>query len=178
MNAKRIWLIIPALLMPYIIVTLLVIMIFATDMLDDGRMLYVIAGLFGYTVIAIVLNLVYFFVAIIKKWDVLFLAKTAMVMKLIQIPAYIGIFVLGAAAMITIISMPLAIALAEIDFLMLVMSGSSIIAASITMFRRQEISLWVVCGMVLSQFVFCVDVVMAIAFYVRLKRAGENKYRR
>jgi hypothetical protein len=59
-----------------------------------------------YCIIASTLSIICFILSIVKKWDALTLAKTSMIIKLIQVPAYIMIFIFGFIMLITIFTIP------------------------------------------------------------------------
>ncbi len=178
MIGKRAWLTIPTLLLPYCtLFTLATIFLstktsffkFVMESVFGGSAIYLFLALFIYCLLAAVLSAVYFIDSIYKKRDALFLAKYFMIVKLIQVPGYVLIFVLGVLCAITILTIPFSIALFFIDCFSLLLSGLGIASAVIRaiqqeIFKPKEI-LWVP----ITQLFFCIDVVAAIIFYVILK---------
>ncbi len=179
MNSKRIWLILPTSIVPYLALGALAMLFFSTsnqvletimESLFHGNFLYLVVVFLAFCVIALALNVVYLVSAIRGKWDALSLAKYAMLVKLIQVPAYILIFVLGTALLLTVFTFPVTIALILVDGFTLFLTGLMSVAAAINsvkqgISKRNEI-FWVV----LLQLFFCTDVIAACVFYLRLRK--------
>ena len=179
MNIKRIWLIIPSFLLPYLTLFLLALIFlspkyapfeFIAEKVFCSSIIIMFVALLLFIILSATLSVVCFVMCICKKWDALSLAKTAMIIKLLQIPAYILIFALGAALALTIFTMIFSFVLAIIDYITLMLSGlitvSSVINASREGIIEFKKSFWVV----ILQFIFCADIVAAIIFYVLMKK--------
>ena len=119
--------------------------------------------------ISFVLNIIFFVLSITKKWDELYLAKVAMITKLIQIPSYIVIFVLGVFFTITIFTFVFSILMFFFDYLTLIMTGLINSAAVINASRKKAVSFGKNIWIIILQFVFCADVVASIIFYIKIK---------
>ena len=179
MNAKRFLLLLPTLLMPYFAIASLFIIFFSTknqianyimESVFKGNALLLLV-LFAITVIlSVILSCICSFVSIKNKWEPLAFSKTVMIIKLIQIPAFIIIFILSLAFMLTIFTIPFAIALFFLDVLALLSTGFLNIAAIITASRNGAVSFKDNLGLAVLQFVFCADVVASVIFYIRLKK--------
>jgi len=183
MNKKRIWLAIPAALLPYAALFTLATIFLSTkfdffemtmESVFDGNGLYLLLAFFLYCMLATALGAVGFIVGICKKWDAVSLAKFAMIVKLIQIPAYLVIFVLGVLLMITIFTFPFAIGLYFLNCLSLFLSGMWVIAAAINALRQGICKPQEVVWTIIFQFVFCADVIAAIVFYIKLKNKQKS----
>lgn len=98
-------------------------------------------------------------------WSARELAHVNMLVKLIQIPAYILIFVAGVACLVTIFTVGISIALILLDCFSIGMTGLLGVAAFRNMRREGKISSTkqVVCS--IGSFIFCVDVILAIVGY-------------
>lgn len=179
MNRKKIWLVLPVALLPYIVLCATVIPLFSTKvpLLDaimenvfQDNALYLVSAVLLFALIAAVLSVLCFTVSIRKQWDALSLAKTAMIIKLIQVPAYILIFILGVLLMITIFTIPFSIGMLILNCLTLVLTGLLSIAAVVIAIRQNYFtlndSLWIV----VLQLIFCADVFASIALYRKLKK--------
>ena len=179
MNRKRIWLVLPMSLIPYAALFALAVIFFAStnsaakyimESVFNSNALLLIAGVLIYIVIACILNCVCFFISIAKNWNALSVAKTVMIIKLMQIPAYILIFVLGVLFLITIFTLPFSVALFLLDILTLLMTGLLEVGAVVLAVRQSRVgfkeNLWIV----IFQFLFCIDVVASVIFYIKLKR--------
>ena len=183
MNKKLFVLSIPTLLAPYVVIFSFTLIIFANDVKlfetimrsvfrDNGLLL--IAVLAIYFLLTFALCIATFFISTFKFRDAISMAKTAMLIKLMQIPAYVVIFLLGLGAMLGIMTIPFAIALFWIDCLCLFLTGLPVLSSIICALRQGTIKFREVIWVIILQFVFCADVVAAIIYYKRLKEATVN----
>ena len=124
MNKKLFVISVPIVLVPYLALFTLATVFFSTKLpffnyimesVFDSNALYLIVALLCYCILTGMLSIVGFFVSIYKKWDAISLAKTAMIMKLAQVPAYVLIFALGAVFVTTIFTIPFTIGLFVIE---------------------------------------------------------------
>ena len=182
MNKKLFLISIPIVLVPYLALFALATVFFSTDLpffnyimesVFDSNALYLIAALFLYCILTGILSIVCFFVSIYKKWDAISLAKTAMIMKLVQVPAYVLLFALGAVFVITIFTIPFSIGLFVIDCLSVFMTGLFVVSSVIATIKSNTFTLKEVIWVILLQFIFCADVISSIVFYIKLKRANK-----
>ncbi len=182
MNKKLFLISIPIVLVPYLALFALATVFFSTDLpffnyimesVFDSNALYLIAALFLYCILTGMLSIVCFFVSIYKKWDAISLAKTAMIMKLVQVPAYVLLFALGAVFVITIFTIPFSIGLFVIDCLSVFMTGLFVVSSVIATIKSNTFTLKEVIWVILLQFIFCADVISSIVFYIKLKRANK-----
>ena len=81
------------------------------------------------------------------------------------------IFEIYGQGHITIFTIPFTIGLFLLDGFMLVLSGITVLAASINAIRQGQMPLQKTILFVLMQFVFCADVFAVFAFYRALKKA-------
>jgi len=169
--------------MPYIAIASLFIIFFSTknqlanyimESVFKSNALLLLA-LFAITVIlSVILACICSFISIKNAWDPLAFSKTIMIIKLIQIPAFIIIFILSLAFMLTIFTLPFAIALFFLDILSLLSTGFLNIAAIITASKNGEVNLKDNLWLAVLQFIFCADVIASIIFYLKLKKK-QNK---
>jgi len=185
MNIKKFFLVLPALLMPYVAICALVIIFFSAknpvanyimESVFKSNALLLIFAMVIYVTFSIILSLICFFVSITKKWDALSLAKTAMIIKLIQIPAYIFIFILSLAMLITVFTLPFAIVLFFLNYLTLLSTGLLNISAMVVAARNSELTFKESFLTAILQFVFCADVVASILFFIKLKKKKQNGF--
>ncbi len=183
MNKKLFVLSIPTLLSPYIAIFTLAVVFLSTKVKlfeaimesifqNDGLLL--IAALVIYFLLTFALCIATFFISTFKFCDALSAAKNAMLIKLIQIPAYVVIFVLGVVMTIAIWTIPFTIALFWIDCLCLFLTSLPVISSIICAVRHGTMKFQEVIWVIILQFVFCADVVAAIIYYKRLKEATLN----
>ena len=180
MNSKRIWLMIPAAMNPY----MFLIGVFGVYVAPNFKFItesqflvaygfFIWIGLFLLLGLAAIgVTVVCFVLSITKKWEPVSLAKTAMIIKLIQIPAYIVIFILGLIFSVTVWLYVLSLFMIVVDYITLLMSSSLNIADVINAIREKKTTFKKSILIIISQFFFCVDVVGAIVFYSRLKKAN------
>jgi len=180
MKHKNLWLIFPVAVLQYVAIGLLSFIFVSSRNAFYGEIMQKVFGnnglmvlllLFLFAILSVIFVIIFSVVAMKGDYDALFVAKTAMIVKLIQIPAYIGIFVLGVFLAISLLTIPFAVALMILDFLALFLTGLlNTIAVFLAVRQKMTTwsdSIWVIC----LQFVFCADVVSSIVFYVRLKQA-------
>ena len=184
MNKKLFVISVPIVLVPYLALFTFATLFFSTkfpffhyimESVFDSNALYLIAALLLYCVLTCMLSIACFFVSIYKKWDAISLAKTAMIMKLAQVPAYVLIFVLGVVFVITIFTIPFSVGLFVIDCLSVFMTGLFVISSVIAAIRNNTFTRKEIIWVILLQFVFCADVISSVVFYMKLKRAGEQQ---
>ena len=180
MNRKRIWFLIPTVLLPYLALGSVLLILFCTRSAFLGAIMenvfrnniWLLAGsLLIYCVLCLVLSILCFIFSLKNNWEALWLAKTVMRIKLILIPAYVMIFVLGFFLAITLFTMPFAFVLFLVDSLTLIMTGMVNIAAIILASQQKQLPIKSFLWFFLLQFVFCADVIASILFYTRLKKA-------
>lgn len=179
MNKRRIWMLLPMILLPYLSLLALAIVFFSSSnpffaslmqsvFADNG--LYLLATLLGIALLAVVLSVLCFALSIKKEWDALSLAKTAVVVKLIQIPAYIAIFVVGLLMLITLWTIPVALVLYLLDGLVLILSGLLTVSSVMNAVRAGQTTYQRSWWVIVLQFVFCLDVVAAILHFRQLRK--------
>lgn len=183
MNRRNIWLILPSALLPCVLLLTLAVIFFSVP--DEYLGLYtifsqgVILHFFVYALVSVPLAVTCFVLCITKKYDSLSIAKTAMIIKLAQIPVFIVIFVLGVLFFITIFTIAFSFVMFLVDVCTVFATGLLTLAAVINASKSGEIpikrSFWVI----ILQCVFCLDVVAAVLFYIQLKnerrRASEHR---
>ena len=178
MNKKLVFAAIPIALIPYLALFALATIFFSTEVpffrtimesVFHNNALILLAALFIYCIAAAVLTGICFLVSIHKNWDALAVAKTAMIIKLAQVPAYILIYALGVLFVITIFTIPFSFLLFVIDCLSLWMTGLFVIASVVIASRNHTLIFKDVLWVVLLQFVFCADVIASVCLYRKLK---------
>ena len=190
MNKKLVFLSLPAALIPYLTLLAMTMIFFAAKVpLFDWLMenvfcnnaLSLLAVLVIFCILAIVLTVICFVVSIRKNWDVLEMAKTVMIIKCLQIPAYLLIYVFGVICALTIFAVLFSIVLFIVDCLCLCMTGLLVIASAINAVKTKKFTCKSVFWILLLQFVFVADVIASIIFYNKLKRmdarerSGDNE---
>ncbi len=181
---KLFWISVPVVLVPYLALFLSATVFFAAKLpffyflmesVFDGNAFYLIGAFLLYCLLTGVLSVVCFFVSIHKKWDAVSLAKTAMAMKLAQMPAYVLLFALGAVFLTSIFTVPFSVGFFAVDCLSVFMTGLFVIASVIGAIRNRTFTWKKVIWVIVLQFIFCADVIASVIFYRKLKRANPQQ---
>lgn len=168
----------PVMLYPYAYIPFLVMAFLVAK--EDRNMEYIIEGGFVYGIIVHVLALffaIYNAVATAKgKYDIKTAAKINMMTKLVHIPAYVLHFSLGCVALLmSIWGIGIIMFVIIIDVLTIFFSGLSALGISVLLYKRKILSkrssIW---GGIFS-FIFCIDVVVAVFYFVKAKSACSGK---
>lgn len=112
-----------------------------------------------------------------KRWTALELAKANMVVKLVQIPAYVLIFLMGLACTITIFTIGFTVVFFFLDCLSIVLTGLIGLGAAKLGCREGILSKKETLLYGVLPFLFCLDVICAIVLFRKVKRAGVNGLR-
>ena len=123
---------IPTLIFPFLILFILISLFISSSVPAFNEMwenlfsnnVYVALGMILILfVLIMIINVIYLIVGMKNKYDVKELAKSLMIIKLIQIPAYIGIFIIGALCLLTIFTLPIVLFLFFLDCLCVILTG-------------------------------------------------------
>ena len=125
---KQIWCLIPTVVFPYLVLGALSIVFFDSNFqvmetVFRGNGWNLVVLLLFFAGLAVGFTIYYCILCISNRWPPLFQAKTAMIIKLIQIPAYLSIFVFGVLLMITPFTLPFTLALFLLDGFTLLLTG-------------------------------------------------------
>ena len=180
MNKKTIWLVLPFAIVPIVELMFLVFLFrFSTLPFFDWLLMEATKGkglsiliflLFAYIFIAFCLCLVAVILGFIKKYDAYTSAKIIMIIKIVQVPAHVISFLLGAILFITVWTFVIAILMALINSVVILMMGLlSIVAIKNSVnqgYTKYKYVIWAIC----LQLVLCADVVATIIFYIYLRK--------
>ena len=180
---KKTWLLLPTALFPYVILFVLATVFYSSrismfeyimETVFNSNALNLLLVLLIYCLIATILSIACFGICIHKNTDALALAKTAMIIKIIQIPAYILIFILGILFLITLFTIPFTIALFIFDGFTLVLTSLITISSIINAVKQGVFQTKEVILIAILQYIFCADVISSIAYYFMLKKRYNN----
>lgn len=176
---------IPAALFPYVILAAVAMIFWGSSILEAlfGELAYyliaanyfVIPAVLVFMLLAVVLTVIACVLALVKGWDARQLARTAMVIKLVQIPAYLAIFVLGLILLITIFTFGFSIAFVFFDGVAIFMTGLLGTAAAVRAYQTRVLTLGQAVVLSILQFVFCADVVASIVLFCLLRKAQDDQ---
>lgn len=169
---------IPVILYPYIYVFILAgFLMFMSSLPED----YNDAAMFGLLIVAVIYNLYSLVIVIVNavqgargKVTARQAARMNLIIKGIQIPAYIMHFILGFMGLaLSVWGIGFILWAILIDLLTILLTGISSIGCSIRMRKEGLLSTAAAILMGIGCFVYCVDVVIAIA-YVVIARKRKN----
>jgi hypothetical protein len=100
--------------------------------------------------------------------------RTNMIIKLIHVPAYILIFLLGLAFLITIFTMGVSIVFVLLDCFTIFLSGLIGLSGVIRSYQEKKLTKMEAMAYGFHQFIFCIDVISAIRVYRYIRRKSEE----
>lgn len=179
MSAMRRLLLLSATIFPYTVLIAMWLIFSSSKIMDtvfQGNAWLLIGVVCLFLVAAFSLCIVDFLMCVFKPLNTVSLAKSVLTVKLLQIPAYLAIFVLGALSMITIFTIPFTIAFVFIDIATIIMTGMMGNASVIVAFRENKLSKCEATVFSVLQYIFCVDVVASIVLFAKLKVDSNKIY--
>lgn len=99
------------------------------------------------------------------KWTSQELCKTNMIVKLLQVPAYLFIFIVGLVCTVMIFTIGISFALVLLDIFSIGMTGLFACTAFHALKKEQKISGKMQLLYSLASFLFCADIVIALIGY-------------
>lgn len=183
MNKKGILIAVVLVLLPYFSLLSLVVIFYSTKLqfcrfimeeVFDGNGLYLVAAMVVYAVFTTILCVAFSLVSICKKYDALQLVRLALIVKILQIPAHLTVFVLGVLLLITIFTFPFAIGLFFMSGLSLFLTGILVTASLFNSVKQGFLKSNQVILIGALQFVFFADVITAFIYYKKLKKLRKN----
>lgn len=109
-----------------------------------------------------IINILFFLKARNRTWSSLALARTNLIVKLIQIPAYLLIFGMGLLCMVMIFTIGISFVLMLLDAFALGMTGLFAVTVFYILRKEKKITGKMQTFYSLTSFLFCVDVIIAI----------------
>ena len=105
-----------------------------------------------------------------KSNDTLSLLRTNLIIKLIHIPAYVMLFIMGLLSTITTFTIGFALIVILLDIMIIILSGLVGLGAISKAMMEKRLSKEDVFLHGALQFVFCLDVFSAFSLYRKLKK--------
>lgn len=174
---KKCLLLIPVTIIPYVIILMGYLFFGHPEIIENvfnGNVLFYFVTIFAMLVFSIIVTCITIGVSIYANWDCVSFARSVMIVKLIHIPAYIIIFLCGVAFSITIFLYAANILLVIFDCCFIAMTGGLAVSSVILAIRQKKWKVSNVVWPILLQFIFCVDVIASIIFYIKLKSKYNN----
>lgn len=159
-------LVLPAAILPYMIFISVVCMFYSGT--KPVLFLFTAAITAVLFPVSALCNVVY--VVMLRKESELKAIKAALILKLVQVPAYVGIFCLGLMCMLTIFTIPVILVLSALDFVSLCICNVISLPAIVKCRKSQMISKSTFVISSIVQFVFCLDIISIFAIYIKTKK--------
>ena len=173
---KKYLLLIPSLLFPYSLLFALYCIYsgFLMDTLVWNSPLIVLLYLFILFAASLSCNAVFLVLSISKKWKPRSISLANLLVRLLQIPAYSMIFVLGILLFLSIFTYAASIFFVFFDCVSIFLSGLIGAASIIRCYGsgRCSKSFAIVNGVL--QFVFCVDIISAIIIFAKCRKKTDQ----
>lgn len=118
-----------------------------------------------FAIVMYIVNILFIIKASRGHWNARELARTNMLVKIIQIPAYVIIFIMGLLCCLMIFTIGISLALLLLDMFSIGMTGLFACTAFYRLRKEQLISPSAQALYSLGSFLFCADVVIAIIGY-------------
>ncbi len=174
---KRYWPLMPVIISPYIILFTLICMYldsfigpFLERIFQDDNEIFLLL-LLPMAYLAALISAVAAVVINLKKQrnseDIL---RINMMIKLIHIPAYILIFLMGLAFLITIFTIGVSVVFVFLDCFTIFLSGLIGLSGVIRSYQEKKLTKREALAYGLHQFIFCIDVISAIRVYRYIRR--------
>jgi len=161
---------IPVIIYPYIYVLILAIFLLFAGILPED---YTDVALIGLLIVAVIYNLYSFIIVIVNAVQA---ARMNLIIKCVQIPAYIMHFILGFIGLaMSVWGIGFLLWAVLIDLLTILLTGISSIGCSVRMRKEGLVSLPGAIFMGVGCFIYCVDVVIAIVYVVKARKKSPAK---
>lgn len=177
-NLKKMYACIPIILLPYTTVALIFLVIsgFFIDPEKQSLALFVLLFVLGIYILALICVVFYCIASHRKKISALEMAKLSMLIKIIQIPAFLLIFIFGIFSFITIFTMIYSVIFLILDVVSIVLTGIVGASAVRLNYNQGAINKREVVIYTLMQFVFCLDVIIAILVFTISRKYNKTKW--
>ena len=164
---KKLFLAIFIILFPYSIVLLI------TSLFHTTLMKYLFHNnIYTLWIIALISAIFICIKNIINNNNALETAKINMIIKILQIPAYIFIFIIGLACLFTIFTFGISFLLITLDCASIFLTGIIGVSAVKCNYTEKILSSKELFLYSILQFVFCADIVSAVILYQKSKSAN------
>lgn len=168
---KKLILLLPCAIFPYSLLFALYCIFtgFLMESLFDNNAFVLVIYLFVLFIIAIICNMIFLTLSLLKKWDSNIISFANMIIKLIQIPAYILIFILGIIFTLTLFTLPFSVFFIIFDYSAIFLTGLIGVAAIVRCHTDGKTSETFSVISAFLQFIFCIDVISAIIVFIKSK---------
>ncbi len=161
-------------LFPYLIIILFIISNTSLEKFLPDNIFIPLSIYIGWYFVALISAVITFVSGITNKRKSLEMLRINMIVKLIHVPAYLCIFVVGLGCMLTIFTFGITIIFILLDLMTIVLSGLIGLGGILRSLRENKISIKAAVIHGIFQFVFCADIISSIVLY-RTVKATEYK---
>lgn len=166
---KRFLLLVPVMIQPYILLFALYSIFinqYIVERFFGSNALWLLFVIFLTIVISFICTLVYMPFCLAKGWGARQTAFFNMLIKLVQIPAYLAIFVLGVLFFLTIFTYGFSVFFVLFDCITIFLTGLVGLTANLRVYKEGKCSGSFAALNSVCQFVFCIDVISAVIVYI------------
>ena len=159
-------------LFPFIILFALICIFINTTFIEivfQNNGLYLILSIIIIYIIALFSSIIFCIINVFKKINSQELLHINMIIKLIQIPAYILIFIFGLLCLLTIFTIGISIVLMIFDGMAIFLTGVIGLAGIIRGLIENKITKKTAVIYAILQFIFCIDIIASIKIYKKIK---------
>lgn len=168
---KKIIFVLPGAIFPYTLLFALYCIFtgFLMESVFENNAFTLLFYLLVFFAVSLLGNLVFLILSIVRRWDAKKISFINMMVKLIQIPAYVLIFILGLIFMLTVFTYAFSIFFVLFDCLAIFLSGLTGVACVVRCYAEGKASkpFSIINGIL--QFFFCIDVVSAVVVFIKSK---------
>ena len=161
---KRFLLLIPVMIQPYILLFALYSIFinqYIVERFFGGNGLWLLFVIFVTIVISFICTLVYIPFCLAKGWGARQTAFFNMLIKLVQIPAYLGVLFF-----LTIFTYAFSVFFVLFDCITIFLTGLVGLTANLRLYKERKCSGSFAALNSVCQFVFCIDVISAVIVYI------------
>lgn len=174
---KRGLLLTPVALLPYGVIFMGYLFFCHSEIIENvfhGNPIPFFAVLLSMILFAVTVTSIAFILSLINKWECTSLARSVMIVKLIHIPAYILIFFCGLFFGVTVFLFAANIFLVIFDCIFIGMTGMLATSSVVLAVQQKKWASSNTVWPILLQFIFCIDVVASIVFYIKLRKSAKQ----
>jgi len=142
------------------------------EILFYNNSLFILLYLIIIYIAALICTTIFFIRNILLHRDFIEILKINMIVKIIQIPAYIVLFLLGMLFLITIFTMGISVVLLVFNGMAIFLTGLIGLSGIIRCFFEKKLSLKNTVMYAIFQFIFVIDVIFCIIIYRKMR--GQN----
>ena len=163
---KKFLLALPTVLFPYIPLILIVSGVWLPVAIAIAAVMFFVTLIF---------TVLYYVFAFKHKWETKTLALFSMLVKLLHIPAYIMLFVVGLGGMLMVKLIAVTLFVVIFDWLLMFLSGVLTLPTYIKALKGHIITGFEAIILSVFSFIFCIDILFAVVAYILISKRNGAK---